>query len=327
MGDDAASSPAFTLLDASASSIASRVDLLFVALLALCGTVALGIAATIVVFCVRYRAGHRADRRHPPTQARALEVGWAVAPLLVFIGVFVWAAWTYAQSRRVPPDALAIHVVAKQWMWKLEHANGKQEIDELHVPVDRPVLLILASQDAIHSFFVPAFRLKQDVVPGRYTQLWFTATRVGEFRMMCSEFCGSQHSAMLGRVIVMRQPDYSRWLDAPPNPAVARAEPAGAPRDRGRALFDRLACASCHGAGSSVRAPRLEGLYGGRVELEGSDSVVADDAYLRESIVAPGRRIVRGQAALMPSYADQLDAEQIEDLVAYLRALGSEAHP
>jgi cytochrome c oxidase subunit 2 len=291
---------------------------LFVVMLALCGAMAIALAVLIVWFSVRYREGAHADRHAPPSHANGLEAIWTLAPLLLFIGIFAWAAHDYAAERRVPVDALPVYVVAKQWMWRLQHGNGRQEINELHVPVDQPVVLVLASQDVIHSFFVPAFRLKQDVVPGRYTRLWFTATRLGDYRILCSEYCGSEHSSMLGHVIVMRQADYARWLHSGPAPVDATT-----PAQLGQALYARFACASCHAADSSVHAPPLEGLYGHQVTLADGRLVTADDDYLRESILTPKRRIVQGQAALMPSYAGQMNEDELQSLVAYLRALGS----
>ena len=317
MNEQASLDPAFTLLEQSASSIASRTDLLFVAMLGICGLMALVLALLVVWFSIRYRAGSVANRDHPPSHANGLEAAWTIAPMLLFIAVFAWAAHDYTLARRVPADALPVYVVAKQWMWRLQHGNGRQEINELHVPIDQPVVLVLASQDVIHSFFVPAFRLKQDVVPGRYTRLSFTANRLGEFRILCTEYCGSEHSAMLGRVIVMRPADYAAWLESGPT-AHADVTPA----QLGEALYRRLACASCHGADSSVHAPPLEGLYGRDVALEGGAHVRADDDYLRESIVAPKQRVVQGQAALMPSYAGQVSEEDLQNLVAYLRSLG-----
>ncbi len=321
MNDDAsatAGAATFRLIAQSASSIAPRTDLLFTAMLLLCGLMAVALAVLIVWFSIRYRAGSRVDRSHPPSNARGLEAAWTAIPFVLFLGIFAWAGHDSVQAQRTPRDAIPVYVVAKQWMWKLQHGNGRREINELHVPLNQPVVLIMASQDAIHSFFVPAFRLKQDVVPGRYTRLWFTATQLGDFRILCSEYCGSDHSAMLGHVIVMSQADYGRWLEA--GRATPDDEPS--PQQFGAALYRKFACASCHGVGSSVGAPRLEGLYGQPVALEDGATVTADDAYLRESIVAPKRRVVRGQAAIMPSYAGQMSEEDLQNLVAYLRSLG-----
>ncbi|HEY4083734.1 MAG TPA: cytochrome c oxidase subunit II [Burkholderiaceae bacterium] len=309
----------FTLLAQSASSTASHTDVLFIAMLLICGLMAIALAVLICWFSFRYREGAHADRTHPPSHANGLEAAWTIAPMLVFIGIFTWAAHDYAEGRRVPPEALPVYVVAKQWMWRLQHGNGRQEINELHVPLDRPVVLVLASQDVIHSFFVPAFRMKQDVMPGRYTRLWFTANKLGEYRILCSEYCGSQHSAMLGRVIVMREAEYARWLNSGPMPA---GEPT--PAQLGEGLYKRLACASCHEAPSSVHAPPLEGLYGKAVLLSDGTRVLADEDYLRESIVAPKQKTVAGQPSIMPSYQGQLSEEELQNLVAYLRSVSSQ---
>ncbi|HEY4067579.1 MAG TPA: cytochrome c oxidase subunit II [Burkholderiaceae bacterium] len=322
MNETSGTAPGFELLTRAASSIAGRTDALFLTMLAICGTMALALALLIVWFSVRYRDGAHADRSDPPSHANGLEAAWTIAPMLLFIGIFAWAAHDYIDERRVPAEALPVYVVAKQWMWRLQHGNGRQEINELHVPIDRPVVLVLASQDVIHSFFVPAFRLKQDVVPGRYTRLWFTATRLGDFRILCSEYCGTQHSGMLGHVIVMRDADYAQWLASGPAP---HGDPT--PARLGEAVYRRLACASCHGADSSVHAPPLHGLYGRVVALDGGERVLADDEYLRESIVAPKRRTVAGQPALMPSYRGQVGEEDLQNLIAYLRSIGADKGP
>src|SRR5205823_605743 len=233
---------------------ATRYDLLFGAMVLLCGIVALGVCIAILVFSVRYRAGaHRGDAA-AGRRTRAIEIAWTATPLVIFVGLFVWAAHDFVDLYRTPADALPVYVVAKQWMWKLEHRNGRREINELHVPLGEPVRLVMTSQDAIHSFFVPAFRLKQDVLPGRYTTLAFTATRLGEFRLFCAEYCGAQHSGMLGRVVVMTPADYARWVAAGPNePGLAQ---------RGFELVRRHGCSGCHAAGSTVRAPGLAALIG-----------------------------------------------------------------
>jgi cytochrome c oxidase subunit II len=302
----------------AASSAAVATDSLFIAMLLLCGVMALVLAGLIVWLCVRYRAGAAVDRSDAPSDAGGLEAAWTVIPLLLFLGIFTWAARGFLAEHRAPPDALPIHVVGKQWMWKLEHGNGRREINELHVPQGRPVDLILASEDAIHSFYVPAFRLKQDAVPGRITHLWFTATRLGEFRLFCSEYCGSEHAGMVGKVTVLSPTDYARWLDAGP------AEPGMV--QQGFALFRSSGCSGCHDAGSTVHAPLLQGLYGRTVQLQDGRHVVADENYLRDSIVLPGRDVAAGFAPLMPSYAGQFDEAQLQQLVAYLRA-GAPSNP
>jgi cytochrome c oxidase subunit 2 len=307
----------FHLLDRGASSIADGSDALFVAMLALCGTVAIAIGLAIVWFCIRYRAGSAADRSAPPSGARALELAWTITPLLIFIVVFLVAAKVFVEMHRTVRDALPIYVVGKQWMWTLQHRNGRREINELHVPLDRPVRLVMTSQDVIHSFFVPAFRLKQDVVPGRYTSLDFTATRLGDFHLFCSEYCGTEHPAMLGRVVVMEPAAYARWLASGSSvPGLAQ---------QGFALFREHGCSGCHAAGSTVHAPQLDGLLGSTVHLQDGRTIVADENYVRDSILAPGKDIVAGFAPIMPSFAGQLSEEQIEALIAYLQSTGEPA--
>src|SRR4051812_7003240 len=242
---DAATS-GFHLLAPAASVLAHRTDLLLLAMVLLCGTVALVLCVLVTWFAVRYRRGAHVDRT-PPRPLKGIEVAWTVTPLLVFLGLFTWAAHDYITLADPPPDALPVAVVAKQWMWKLQHRNGRREINELHVPQGEAVVLTLTSEDAIHSFFVPAFRVKQDVLPGRFTRLWFTATQLGTFPLLCAEYCGSEHSQMTGRVVVMTPADYGRWLQSgPARPSMAQY---------GFALFRQLGCSGCHDARSTIHAP------------------------------------------------------------------------
>jgi len=301
-----------TLFSQGASSIARHTDALFGAMLLLCSAMALLIAGLIIGFCVRYRRGNATDRSNPPSNARALEIAWVVLPVLIFVGVFAWTTRDYLLLRAAPGDALPVHVVGKQWMWKLQHANGRREINTLHVPLNQPVELIMASQDVIHSFFIPAFRLKQDLVPGRTTRLWFTATQLGEFRLFCAEYCGSEHAGMVGSVTVMTPADYARWLQAGP------AEPGLV--QQGFALFRSAGCSGCHTAASTVHAPLLQGLAGRMVHLQDGRTVLADDNYLRDAILQPHKDVAAGFAPVMPSYAGQLDESQLQMLLAWLRA-------
>ena len=309
---DSELAPGVQLLGPAASTLAHRTDTLMLAMVLLCGFVAAVLCMLVVVFAVRYRRGSRADRT-PPREIKGLEIAWAGIPLLIFLGVFAWAARDFIALYQPPRDALPVTVVAKQWMWKTQHRDGRREINELHVPLGEPVLLTLASEDVIHSFFVPAFRVKQDVVPGRYTRLWFTATQLGEFPLFCSEFCGSQHSLMTGRVVVVSPADYARWLGSgPAQPPLAQY---------GFALFRQLGCSGCHDARSTVHAPALEGLPGRVVHLQDGRSVVADDDYLRDAILRPGRDVVAGFAPVMPAYAGQVSEQDLDALLAYLHSL------
>jgi len=311
-----ASPAGFSLFTPGASTLAPRTDLLFGALLVLCAGVALALAALMLVFAIRYRRGARVDLRNAPARAPRLEAAWVLTPLAIFIGIFAWSAVDYVHLVRTPADALPVQVVAKQWMWKLEHRNGRREINELHVPLGEPVRLVMTSQDVIHSFYVPAFRLKQDVVPGRYTTLAFTATRLGEYHLFCAEYCGSEHSMMTGRIVVMTPAEFARWLAAGP------AEPGLA--QRGFELYRRHGCSGCHDPQSTVGAPPLEGLIGRTVHLQDGRSLVADATYLRDSILVPARDVVAGFAPVMPSFAGLLDEEDIAALVAWMRVPAGE---
>lgn len=303
------------LLPPSASSASSRLDWLLLALLLLTGTVALGVLALIVAFGIRYRKGSAADRTHAPTTGRFIEVAWTVIPLLLFLCIYAWAAFDYLQLYRVPKDAMPIFVVAKQWMWKLEHTNGKREISELHVPLGVSVRLVMTSQDVIHSFFVPAFRIKQDVVPGRYTSIWFKPTVAGEYELLCAEYCGTEHSVMRGRIVVMPPAAFAQWLQQ------GTAQPGMA--SRGFDLFRRYGCSGCHAAGSSVHAPDLTGLLGRTVHLQDGRSLIADENYIRDSILLPKREVVAGYEPIMPSFVGQIGEEDVVAIIEYIRATGT----
>jgi len=298
------------MIDA-ASSIARRVDLLFAFMLALTGIVAIGVCIAIVFFAVRYRHGATVTRGIVGREL-GIEVAWIVVPLLLFILIFAWAARDFLRLYQPPADALPVYVVAKQWMWKLQQPGGRREINELHVPLGRPVRLLMTSQDAIHSFYVPAFRLKQDVLPGRYTSLWFTATQTGEFHLFCAEYCGSQHSQMLGRIVVMQPAEYARWAGS--------AEAAPSLAQYGFARFRELGCSGCHAAGSAVHAPSLRGLLGREVHLQDGRALVADENYIRDSILLPKKDVVAGFDPVMPSFAGQVSEDDIQALVAYIRS-------
>jgi cytochrome c oxidase subunit 2 len=303
-------------LPVAASDMAARVDVLFYSMVALTGLVALGIFALMVYFCVRYRAGSRADRTNPPPRKKWLEIGWVFTPLVIFLGIFVWAAVVYAAFYAGPPgDAMTVFVVGKQWMWKVQHPGGRREVAELHLPLGEPVELVLATEDVIHSFFVPAFRVKQDAVPGRYTSVRFTPTQAGTFELHCAEYCGTDHARMAARVIVMPKADFQRWLTE----SDARGMAA-----RGFDTFRRLGCSGCHDVRSSVHAPDLHGLPGRLVHLQDGRTVVADDLYMRDSILLPKKDVVAGFEPVMPSFQGQASEEDILDLIAYLRSTPKE---
>ena len=295
----------------AASDIAQRVDVLFYSLVALSGLVALGIVTLMIIFCVRYRAGARVDRANPPASLRWLEYTWTFTPFVVFLGIFCWAALVYARFYAPAPGAMTVFVVGKQWMWKAEHANGRREIDELHLPLGQPVRLVLSTEDVIHSFYVPAFRLKQDAVPGRYTTIGFTPTREGEYWLHCAEYCGTDHARMGGRVVVMAPAAFAEWLQ--------RGNTSASLAALGFELFRQKGCSGCHSAGSTVHAPDLAGVSGRVVHLEDGRTVLADEAYLRDSILLPKKDIVAGYAPIMPSFQGQLDEGELAALITYLK--------
>ena len=313
-GPDAAPSGAFHWLEPAASQFAGRSDALMLTMVLLCGGAAGALCVLVVAFSVRYRRGAKVDRTQT-RELRGIEVAWSVAPLLIFFTLFAWAARDFATLYDPPADALPITVVARQWMWKLQHRNGRREINELHVPLGEPVVITMTSEDVIHSFFIPAFRIKQDVLPGRYTRLWFTATQLGEFPLFCSEYCGSEHSLMTGRVIVTSPADYGRWLaSGPAQPSMAQY---------GFALFRQLGCSGCHDARSTIHAPLLDGVYGRTVHLNDGRTITADANYLRDSILVPDKDVVAGFAPVMPSFSGQASEDDIQALIAYLESTSS----
>ncbi len=304
--------PNFPVWPVRAAVSASNLDALFIFLLCVTGIVTIMIFILITVFALRYR--HTVvDKPTPILGGLALETTWSLVPFGIFLIFFVWGAVIYFQERTAPANSMQIYVVAKQWMWKLEHADGQREINELHVPVDRDVKLIMTSQDVIHSFFIPAFRVKQDVLPGRYTTLWFHATRPGTYHLFCAEYCGTQHSGMIGSIIVMNPAGYEAWLSG------GGAE--GSLASTGQKLFQQLGCGSCHRSDTQGRGPNLEGVFGKPVLLEDGRTVVADENYVRESILNPGAKIVAGFKNIMPSFQGVVNEEQLLSLIAYIKSL------
>jgi cytochrome c oxidase subunit II len=310
----------FSLFPEQASTLAGEYDLLFFSLLGLCSLVAIGIFILMIAFAIKYRRGSPANRTRPPQplaerRNRRIEYAWIFIPLVLFLGVFTWGADLYTRLFIAPSDALQIAVVGKQWMWKLEHANGQREINELHVPLGSAVQLTMTSQDVIHSFFVSAFRIKHDVLPGRYTTLWFRPTKLGEYRLFCAEYCGTDHSRMGGRIIVMKPDEYEKWL---------AGHAATGMIAQGAHLFRQYGCSGCHGENATVHAPKLQGLYGKPVPLQGGGMTVADDRYIRDSILMPLKDIAAGYAPIMPSFEGKISEEEILEIIAYIKSLGED---
>jgi cytochrome c oxidase subunit 2 len=302
-----------------ASAVAGKVDTLFLFLTGLTGLVLLGISAAIVFLAWRYHKSREPDRTAAPPQNLILELAWTGIPLLVSGCIFVWGAKLYLDMHPLRGQARDIYVIGMQWMWKVQYPQGPREINALHVPAGERIRLVLTSEDVIHSFYVPAFRVKQDAVPGMYTSLEFEAVRPGTYHLFCAEYCGSPHHSMVGEVVVMEPAAYARWLatggDRGPGAGASLAQ-------RGEAIFRAQGCSGCHGASPTVRAPALEGLYGRSVPLQGGGLAIADEAYLRESIYFPLRKVAAGYAPVMPSFQGRIDEEDMLALIAYLRSLG-----
>ena len=303
------------LFPEAASSIASRVDSIFWFMTGLTVLLSGLIALAIVFLGIRYRRGSKVDRSQyvPPLW---LELSWILVPIPILLFIFVWSSELFLEMQRPPADSMEIKVVARQWMWKLQHPTGRREIDELHIPTGRPVRLTMISEDVIHSFYVPAFRIKQDVLPGRYTTAWFQAETPGTYHLFCAEYCGTNHSRMKGRVVVQTPGEYQAWL-------AGRSGAEVSPAVSGAALFEKFRCASCHGAAvtGENRAPPLAGLAGRTVPLTGGQMVTADDAYLREAVLRPAVKVVAGFKPIMPSFEGQLGEEELNDLIAYIKGL------
>ena len=313
----------FPLWPTGASTHSLPVDLPYIFLVVVSAVATLGIAVTILIFGIKYRRGHNREAQQIEGSL-LLEITWSVIPLGIFMVIFVLGAVLFFDLRTPPADSAEVYVVGKQWMWKLQHMEGVREINQLHVPANRDIKLIMTSQDVIHSFFVPAFRIKQDVLPGRYTTLWFRATEPGTYHLFCSQYCGTLHSGMIGDVYVMTPGDYQTWINT--------NRPVGSLAQDGYTMFLQLGCNTCHIFDVQGRGPNLRGVYGSQVQLEDGRVVTADDNYIRESILNPGAKIVSGFKNIMPSWQGQVNEEQLNSLVAYIKSLnpppvGAQAGP
>jgi cytochrome c oxidase subunit II len=320
------------LLLPQAATSAAPIDWLIGVINAITIFFSAGIFLAIIVLAWKYRRGHKVDRSNPPMHNDLIEITWTVIPLLIVMGIFVWSTVLFMVQRRMPPGAMEIYVTGKQWMWKIQQPNGRWENNELHVPTGRNVKLTMTSADVIHAFFIPAFRIKTDVIPGQYTYLWFKPTKVGTYHLFCAEFCGTDHSGMVGTVTVMDPADYERWLASGTYSKTVAAE--------GERLFRQHGCSGCHAGSGSVRAPVLEGIYGRPIPVQvppgglsqrqleaalpkiSAGTVRADDRYIHDSIVLPNQEIAAGYSPIMPQFKGKLTEEEIFQLTAYIRSLG-----
>jgi cytochrome c oxidase subunit II len=306
----------FPLFPEQASTMAPRVDQLYFFLLGVSVFFATLILILIIAFAIKYRRRSDDEQPRPISGNLGLEILWTLVPLSLTLVMFVWGARLYFITFYPPSDALEINVVAKQWMWKVQHSEGRAEIDELHIPTGRPIKLIMTSQDVIHDFFVPAFRVKNDVLPGRYTTLWFEATKPGAYRLFCSQYCGTQHSGMIGHIIALEPAEFQTWLSGGAT-AVSMAT-------AGENLFQKLGCVSCHAPNDTGRGPSLVGLLGKAVRLQSGASVTADEDYIRESILNPQAKIVAGYQPIMPTFKGLISEDGIMQIIAYLKSLKRE---
>ncbi len=305
---------AFPLFPQEASANAPGVDHLFYFMTAVSVFFSALIFLLIFYFAIKYR---RRAKDEPPPKNQVinnipLEVTWTVIPMILVVIMYFWGAEIFVRNATPPKNATEIFVIGKQWMWQIEHTNGLREINALHIPIGVPIKLTMTSQDVIHDFSVPAFRMKMDVLPDRYTTEWFEPTRIGKYRFFCDQYCGMGHSLMRGWVYVMSQQDYQRWLRS----GVSGITMA----DQGEALYNKYGCITCHGTG---KGPPFAGLYGKPVLLSNGQTVIANDSYIRESILYPSSQIVNGYPAIMPTFKGQLSEEQILQLTAYIKSQGS----
>jgi cytochrome c oxidase subunit 2 len=301
------------LMPEQASKFAEEIDLFYLLLWLMTIVFSIGIALAGGFFMLKYKRKSLGEIPEQIEGAMKLELTWTIIPFIISLGIFAWGAKIYHQMYTPPSDALEIFVTGKQWMWRAQHPDGQREINTLHVPIGRRVKLTMTSEDVIHAYFIPAFRTKADVVPGRYTMSWFEATKAGDYHLFCAEYCGTEHSGMIGTVTVMEPADYQAWLSG-----VSKESPVIA----GQKLFASLACNTCHLENGQGRGPRLNELYGKTAKLNNGTTVTVDDAYIRESILNPTAKVVEKYEPVMPQFQGQVSEEQIQQLIAYIKSIG-----
>ncbi|CAN5372216.1 cytochrome c oxidase subunit II [soil metagenome] len=302
------------LFPEQASTFAWHVDLLYFYLIVVSIAFTIPIVVAIFFFAIKYRETEKYATPEEMHGSMVLETVWSIIPFVISMTIFIGGAIVFFNQYTPPDDAMDIYIVGKQWMWKAQHQTGQREINELHVPVGRKIKLTMTTEDVLHDFFIPAFRTKMDVVPGRYTYMWFEPTMAGKYHLFCAEYCGLNHSGMGGYVYVMEQRDFDNWLSG----SVAGQTPV----EEGRDLFtNKLGCASCHSGGANQRGAVLEGIYGHEVKLTTGETVTADEQYIRNSILNPGAQVVAGYQPIMPTFKGQITEEQLNSLIAYIKSL------
>jgi len=302
------------LFPEAASSFAWQVDLLYFYLILISVAFTIPIVVAVLVFGLKYRETEKYATPEEMHGSMVLETVWSIIPFVISMTIFLGGAILYFNQYTPPEDAMTVYVVGKQWMWKMQHETGQREINELHVPMGRNVKLTMTSEDVIHSFGLPEFRTKMDAVPGRYTHMWFNATKPGKYHIFCQEYCGLNHSGMGGWVYVMEQRDFDNWLSGNVS--------GQTPVEEGRDLFtNKLGCASCHAGGAQQRGAKLENVFGTQVSLVGGGTVTANEDYIRNSIINPASQVVEGFQPIMPTFKGQVTEEQLNALVAYVKSL------
>jgi cytochrome c oxidase subunit II len=303
----------FTLFPTQASTLAGRVDNLYFFMLAITVFFSVLVAALVVILAVRYRRRHADEVGANIHGSTALEVIWTAIPLLIAMVMFVWGTSVYFALAKPPAKAMEVYIIGKRWMWKAQHLTGHREINQLHVPVGTPVKLLISSEDVIHSYYIPAFRQKIDAVPGKTTSMWFEASKAGTYQLFCAEYCGTQHSGMIGTVVAMEPRDYQQWLTG--------GTTAGSLTSNGEQQFAALGCVTCHREDGKGRGPSLVGVFGKPQTMANGTTVFADEAYLRESILNPQAKMVQGYQPLMPTYQGQISEDGLVTLLAYIKSL------
>jgi cytochrome c oxidase subunit 2 len=306
------SSP-FPFFPVGASTVSGEMDLLYLFIVAVCAFFTIVVAALVVYFTLRYRRRHVNEVGADIHGSLTLELAWTFIPFVISMVLFGWGAKVFFELASPPANSMDVFVVGKQWMWKVQHPEGVREINELHVPTGRPIRLTMGSEDVIHDFFIPAFRVKMDVVPGKLTTMWFEATTVGTYHIFCAEYCGTKHSGMIGTVTVMTPQDYEAWL--------AGGRSTGTAEQNGERLFTDLSCVTCHKPDSTGRGPALAGVFGSKVTLNDGRTVIADENYLRESIMNSQAKIVQGYQGIMPTFQGMVTEENLMQLIAYIKTL------
>jgi cytochrome c oxidase subunit 2 len=306
----------FPLFPTQASTLAPEIDNLYLGVIAITAFFAIIVVVCVIFFAIKYR-DHTGDKVGAPiTGSVPLELGWSFIPFVISIGIFVWASVVFFHLVRAPDQTLDIYSTGKRWMWRFQHIDGQREINELHVPVGRAVRVVFTSEDVLHDLFIPAFRVKADAVPGRYSAIWFEATKVGEYHLFCAEYCGTNHSGMIGTVYVMEPADYQAWLAGG-----GSISSGGSMAERGAQLFTQLACVTCHLGDGSGRGPSLVGVFGSTVTLNDGTNVVADESYLRESILTSQAKTVAGYQQLMPTFQGLVNENDVASLIEYIKSM------